>query len=1115
MRFLIALALLAPLASSASLAPVAAAQDGSVPGATHDPRLGGSPGPQNATGGEPFFLPGPGAPTLLSPGKVRPHDRNSKLTWAGRLREVLDSESQRVLRMPLTDRVAGDLVDREADRILLLYEADRDYDKARGRMGVLWVRVAKRDNAAAVGLERVHRLRYELALAAGDWETFERVDGPYPGLDLIQFFIDATTVDSTGPDSDLLQALEAEPALRALRERGRELRSASEGRPLEANEDSYREYIERTTPYPGEDLENLLLDMMWRKDFAGLRSMGAPAFAVIASHVLYLVDSDRMTLLEEYVDEAFEYLVLLDQSQALGLFVDWFPVAGATWRQRVFEACLTEGALQWLPSNGMNGLQERRNSRLWDPQWQELLALFLGDDRIARQSGELLETLAMRDGFGEPLQAAIGTCLASNDRLLAATILDAVDFRGRALSAAPALVRGLESKHVDVRKACIGLLTRWGAQREARLGLRDPEASVRTLALESLAWAEVDFISEDSNYRKRSVHLPVSSEELVWIERMLGDEATHAAAAEAVPSMELTVDLFPQLLGSVHPELRREASRWVFVDQSKRGHIDQLLADPDPSVRWSLLGYVGARSSIRTWSTEEWFRILTTLVVDPDPEVRSYADLLLAPEKASRRALGEDTYRKVLAAIVPVRFAINNESPQFQKDGPNGWGEWANGWGLELDTDPWLFDFAIDNRIGELIAQQLEEEMGEWGRYPVGPGFVALRKLSPERRLALYGMDLSGYPVKHWESGGASPWRTRLLRDAPTGAGPDIEVLRMALARGLQDEAWVQRSVAYRSSSEEWAAFCGMLVADEAMPWDLRVRAAVGADLSASEGGLGLYWQLFEGAPVREDTMLLLGEVVAAMASPEAAYLASLDRIESSADKASFAIRVVETLGLEHAAGLQRTLAEFGFAGVASEVADDCVYMALGILSAGRPDDTTMALVVALAKGTRFAGQTCDVLVQDPTREHLDLVFAMLDEPRFAEAQMDALFSLQGCLADEAFEGLRMRIQTMPRKLREKAMEVLAQMGESRKVILGLQSVQLPSRDQAIAELLEMLKHQDPAVRAAAAKGVGGFGALEALPTLIRLLGTETDTTVKAAVNAAIGRLTATEPGSD
>lgn len=1116
MRFLFALAplaLLAPLATSASLTPTLSTQVGGGAAAVQDG--GGTPGVVPVNGDRPFFMPGPGGPSFLSPGKVQPHGLNSRLTWSGKHRSVLDGESVRVLNMELTDKVAGDLVDREADRILLQYQADRNYDNARCRMGVLWVRVAKRDNDSSVGLERVHRLRYELALEAGDWEAYDRVDGPYPGLALIQFFIETTTVTSTGPDENLLSSLEAKPATLALRERGRELRGLTEGLPLGKNADAYRDYIERTVPYPGPDLENLLLDMLWTQDFRGLESMGAPAFAVVASQVLGVVDSDRMTADEEYVPEAFEYLINLDQSQALRLFIDWFPVAGATWRHRVFEACLNDGELQWLPANGLDPVKERRDSRLWDPQWQELIAHFLGDERIARQSGHFLEELAQRDGFGDHVQEAIGAHLASDDRLLAATILGALDFGGRALSASPALVRGLESVHVDVRKTCVGLLTRWGAQREARLALADPDASVRLLALESLSWAEVRYLCEDNNNRTRGVETPVSSTELALVERMLADESSHAATVEAIQSMELGVELVPSLLASAHPELRREASYWVFVDKGLRGHIGRLLADPDPTVRWSLLGYVGPTYSQRTWSTQEWIQILTALVADSDPSARGFADRLLSPGRGSMDSLGKDTYGEVLAAVTPVRYAFDQKSPQYLKDGENGWGEWADDWNLEMDSQPWLFDFAIDNRIGELVAQQIEEEIGDWGKYPVGGGNVALRALSPERRLALYGMDLSAYPVRRWESGGASPWRTRILRGAPTGVGPDIEVLGMALARGLQDQEWVLRSLAHQSTSEEWAAFCGKLVADVSQPWDLRVRAGVGADLSGSDEELAHYWQLFASAPIREDSMGLLGDMVSAMAKPEPTYLASLDRIGSLADKASFANEVVEVLGLENAASLRRTLSEFAFADAPNEDAEFCVEMALGILAEGRPDDATMELVADMATGSRYAGWTCEVLVQHPTRENLDLVFAMLDEPRFAFARMDALYSLQGCLADEAFEGLRMRIQAMPRDLREQAMGVLSEMAEARKVLVGLQRTELPSRDQAIAELLDMLKHQDPTMRSVAVKSIGSFGALEALPTLIRLLETEEDAYVLLEVKAAIDKLTSAGSGTD
>ena len=76
----------------------------------------------------------------------------------------------------------------------------------------------------------------------------------------------------------------------------------------------------------------------------------------------------------------------------------------------------------------------------------------------------------------------------------------------------------------------------------------------------------------------------------------------------------------------------------------------------------------------------------------------------------------------------------------------------------------------------------------------------------------------------------------------------------------------------------------------------------------------------------------------------------------------------------------------------------------------------------------------------------------------------------------------------------------------------GLKAIIAHSHDEALAELVELLDADLPAARAAAARGIGSFGALEALPRLIRMLSTETDPTVLDAVNAAIELLTAASP---
>jgi len=65
-----------------------------------------------------------------------------------------------------------------------------------------------------------------------------------------------------------------------------------------------------------------------------------------------------------------------------------------------------------------------------------------------------------------------------------------------------------------------------------------------------------------------------------------------------------------------------------------------------------------------------------------------------------------------------------------------------------------------------------------------------------------------------------------------------------------------------------------------------------------------------------------------------------------------------------------------------------------------------------------------------------------------------------------------------------------------------------PSRASALGELLTLLKDENPTARALAVRGVGAFGAVEYIPTLIGML-KDPSTEVREAVVDAVKRLSA------
>jgi HEAT repeat protein len=1049
------------------------------------------------------------------------------------LGEGMDSTTRRILRLP--DPLA-DTVEAEAEAILLGYQADRRFDKAMGHLAALWVRASRAAGEFdARGLERVHRLRYQLLAAAGKWEPFDHVEGPSPSPELIRLLIPRVVIlESNAKGKAMLTAFEASPAMVALREKAQAERGTVAG-PRSADEAAIAAYVDEHYGTAGPELRELAASALFMRDAARLRSMGPKAAGVVASCVLAQLagpaDEDFWHSREQTF--SFELLPQIDEARALALYVDWFAAASTTWRVQVFDAC-SPRRLRWLPGSPTTTDEERTGTKLWDPTWLKLIELFLEDPTLAANGLERISQLAEMDGLSPELAFSLGALLREGDRALAGTVLGVLDVHARVPSAIPALVQGTRSASEDIRRVCAWRLVEWGAFDEARALAAKADPELRRAAARAMGKLEVTYNTLSGRSLQGGRREPMSVQDLRRIEALLADpEPAVREEMEAVVTgwlgrsrrdFVIAEGTLGEWVHALDPRLRRVALERIPADDSESAAswIRDLMADSDPAVRQAM---VDRWIRVNPWTEDQRILVLSAAVVDPDPAVRAAADHhLWALPGGPERDVDDLQQDRVLAVVLPLRQTVTPTTPLLELDPNATWADFARGWQIDPAETPFLLEFGIDFGLVDLVAQQLEVLMlaavpdfkqnsyggfiGTQLRNP-SAGVGPLRSLTVERRAELRMLH---FGVRKWIGPpGLSESISQFLWRAVVNPTPDLELIALALADKEANPAWLRRALGDPRLADALDPIKKRVYFDPS--YGLEVRAAAGRNLPLEklEGGIAVFWELFDmarraGPDALHHAALLAGSTDVANDLLRQAF----PRLETPEAKGIFAdgcfrpnkagAQAAAIMVLEELLPVEDLPAEAG----------QCRYEVLEAFIGNVPDEEVERLIVQAALQLDDPGAAVEVMESAPRESFMAALFELLDRGSESPAHL-AVYALGNYATNEAYSGLRDRLPRVSSELRQTIIESLERMKKMRELLSGLDDSPLPDRGQAIAELVELLEAELPAARAAAARGLGRFGAPEALPRLIRMLTTEKDPAVLEAVEAAIEMLTSAE----
>jgi len=234
---------------------------------------------------------------------------------------------------------------------------------------------------------------------------------------------------------------------------------------------------------------------------------------------------------------------------------------------------------------------------------------------------------------------------------------------------------------------------------------------------------------------------------------------------------------------------------------------------------------------------------------------------------------------------------------------------------------------------------------------------------------------------------------------------------------------------------------------------------------------------------------------------------------------------------------------------IASEVTDDYLPESAGGVDVSRamlkrwltPETTYSPANDALRHIGGMPGEVEPALMRQALRmgslsRSALFALAQLKDPQFLPDLRDALsptwigyavsrhsfakevaFTISQYMTDEAaevlLEGVGIAETDEVRQACFDALERIRLYQEARERI-GRHSSGVEKRDEAVRELVAMLDDPDPATVVASIRGLAALGAVDELPTLIRLM-KHADKDVKAAAQAAVARLTEPTPKSD
>jgi len=993
--------------------------------------------------------------------------------WSGAVRAELDDE--------LASSLALD--DAELDPALaaigVQWKTDRDYAAALEALDALRLRLARTGRPYPELWTRTAEGRASLLLELGRPDEATRATlALLPSREELRRALDPAELHPL-PTAwvDLLDRARSDPRLVALRER-----AAAPSDALAEDADWLRErldgasfrYLLTNFGAPGSQVTRLVWKALANEEWDTLVELGLRATPTL---VLYLLERP------EDQDSAFDVdplapLIRYDSKSALKLIEDRLEGSGPNWRRRVARAMEREVRFadrsRWRPAAAEHG-----GSRFEEPRWLALVAELLTDPLTRDTALAMLPDIATHDGLTPRLQALLSAELAHADATGAFELLSRLAAGARRESVRPVFQAGLASALPEVRRACAERLVEYDAD-DVLLGLADDaDAAVRVAVARSLASREVLLTkrsgSGSATFQEAVRVTPELTPQAVaaWVSLLDDPEPeVQDAALDALHSRrDVPADVFRAGLASPREATRERTieglasrdRRFALDERSQRAIVDAALRDPAPAVR-AVLAHVPLRP------LEDQRHLLTALAADESPEVLRELDRYVL------RYWNLDAWHsEAMCAALERRMANGAHAFDPGAGGASGWRELCYG-----EMEPTELETLASLRVGlrhgvdAAVSAALEGLRRLAMKTPDGDVIVGrILDLDAELLARLYTWSV-----------GADRTDQEVVLDALTLSSPvkAVAMRRVVLDRGAPNRARIG-AAAYvdpTGDAELEEAYLELLGAPE---WtDGTVGRGMLSNLGTGpERANALFLRALE-APGVDDRVL-------------AAYASRVFHADAPlADRAARAI-------------LERWLAAPGTA------RHGCVEEAL--LSLGRPDPPpgTVETLIAASRDPRYMQTAVRAMDRHGAPEYVESLAACLTSRALLGAsdadhiQIRAANALVRYGTPEAAahlrDGLLMAVGDDVRTAILMGLDTLRRIEQEK---LSWQARPLGSRTDALAELVALLASPDELVRAEAVRGIGTFGAVEAIPRLIPLLQDDAER-VRDAARAALDRL--------
>jgi len=810
-----------------------------------------------------------------------------------------------------------------------------------------------------------------------------------------------------------------------------------------------RAFLEASFGLPGVSMDREVQRMVAAENFKGLVNLGLRAAPSLALRVLHTLEDPPVDL---FLDP-LEVLFWIDPEGAVALMDAFFAKAPESWRFQLVE--ILQGRMEHSLSNGM----WRGSSNGWPTPPSKLTALvakLLRSDRMRPRALPLLHNVASGGAMDDELRQLAG------DLALGLRLQDAMEVVGSLLDNGNPMkgTQGVWERLIDAedrpelrRIAAKCLALQADASRLAG-AIADPDPLVRREALKLLherQYGVWDWSNRGPSRSYRRAFPEINEAYLAMLDELL-----------SVDDEEL-LETAQTILLDVEPEHWRP--EWF---ERVRGWAREDLAVANALMSSGGLG-------------ERRESILLDLAANGSPEVRAKMDRgLNGWDWHADGALG--------TRLLEVRWQ-DRELPYTNKSDRNRINSFLIG-KVSNCREGAAFTLrhalATEDRrlVSSALAKTWNQELAE------NPGLAALRLLLPEERFRL--LDL--WSERHsnldpWEvlvlplleEPGVSGWiadlaapgaersllqRTAACRVAVQLGHPDAEALCLAL---LREPRWTPLSGADRLAVEHCdfvfpdpdrqARFLQAVLSDPAVHEDVQRRTLAGFDSLRAEAAALLAERVLSRWPEGSESWGAIQKAVAVLAgearTPERSQL-----LERAA--AAGSLDAVEALSeYREAQFIPAFVAAFQVRSMDRRQREQLQRAAIEALTGIGSDDAAVALAEAL-----LWAESADVRAD-------------------IQSSLAALRQYREELSYWRSEGAQPAAQEP-----------------------DAASAPAPTRESALQELLAMLRDEDGAVRAEAAKALAAFQVLESVPTLIRLLKDE-DEAVRAAAREALDRLQA------